>query len=515
MDAILQLYEYCAVAILLYVTVGFWLSRRLGKRDDMADVAWGLGFVLIALVSLVSSAQRQSVGFSQVLIAVLVFVWGVRLSWHIGRRFLRSTGDRRYLEARRAWTQHTQLRSYLTFFLLQGLLMLVISLPIVIVDAHAVSLGEYQLVGLMIGLVMWLVGFYFETVGDAQLGKFVRNPSNKAKLMTTGLWRYSRHPNYFGELTQWWGVAVIALGASFGWLGLVGPLVLSLLIIKVSGIPTAEAQLRTRSKWSAYADSTSALIPLPPKTAKTGGGHTKIAKLTGFWPAAHKSFWWRLSALATLSGVLYCSWPLGYVLNPAVARNGLASGFEGVHQPYNWLFIGGDVSSSIVIAIVCWLLWCRLGSAKFATTPKHEHTATRQKRLLAAILLSVVVFAIGTTASALLPEHCEPSLQRCPNFMHDHWLLAHGIGSIAASIFLFVSLALLWWQRRSDMLLSLLVLGYALFGLFSVAALFYTSQGNWSQQYYITLCSLWLALLPYATHKVLVNTGQDLAHASL
>jgi hypothetical protein len=205
----------------------------------------------------------------------------------------------------------------------------------------------------------------------------------------------------------------------------------------------------------------------------------------------NRNFWISMTAVATLSGILYCSWPLGYILNPTVAKQGLASGFEGLHQPFSWLFISGDVSSSLLITLVCWLLWRRLGSV------------VKQKRLLAAVLLGVVVFAAGTIVSALLPERCQPSLQSCPNFMHDRVLFIHGIASIAASFFLFVSLVLVWWQRRSDVLMSLLIAGYILFGFLSSLSLFYDGIGNSSQQYYITLCSLWLALLPYAVHKAL------------
>jgi hypothetical protein len=211
----------------------------------------------------------------------------------------------------------------------------------------------------------------------------------------------------------------------------------------------------------------------------------RLGKLSGFW--------FNTAVLAMLSGILYCSWPLGYILNPAVAKGGLASGFEGLHQPYNWLFISGDVSSSILIIIVCWLLWRRLAGV------------VKQKRLLAAVLLGVIVFAAGTIISAVLPERCQPSLQTCPNFLHDRVLFIHGIASIAASFLLFVSLVLVWWQRRSDLLMSLLIIGYLLFGFLSCLSLFYDGIGNSSQQYYITLCSLWLALLPYAVHKVFIN----------
>lgn len=187
---------------------------------------------------------------------------------------------------------------------------------------------------------------------------------------------------------------------------------------------------------------------------------------------------------------MYSSWPLGAILNPGVSHRGLASGLEGLHQPYNWLFIGLDVISSLLISLVCWLVWRRLRDS-------------RPRKLLKIILLNVVFFAVGTIVDTLLPLHCEPTLQRCPSFTQDHILLAHGIFSIAAAIGLFASLAVLWWQRRRHPLLNAMMSGYLLFSLFSLIAILYPGLGNSSQHYYLTLCGVWLALLPYAIHEYL------------
>ncbi len=200
-----------------------------------------------------------------------------------------------------------------------------------------------------------------------------------------------------------------------------------------------------------------------------------------------RRFWLRMDILAVLSGVLYSSWPLGPVLNPNVARNALASALEAIGQPYNWVFITGDVASSCLIILICWLIWRRL-------------TALPGRRLLAAILINLVIFAAGTIMDTLLPEHCLPGAPACPDWRHDHLLLAHGVFSILAAICLFVSLALVWWRHRTRLLYALIA-GYFFFGVFSLVEALTPTAGNWSQHYYITLCGVWLALVPYAIRQ--------------
>jgi hypothetical protein len=207
-------------------------------------------------------------------------------------------------------------------------------------------------------------------------------------------------------------------------------------------------------------------------------------------------FWWWVTGLAALSGILYSSWPLGYVFNPAVAKAGLASGLEALHQPYNWLFIAADIVSSLLILLVCWLLWLR-------------HKTIKQRRLLDIVLLNMAIFGAGTIADTLLPIHCEPSLQHCPSFTVDYFLLFHGIFSILAAISLFIILALLWWQERRSRVLFGLVVGYVLFGLTSLIEAVGLKSGNWSQHFYLTLCGVWLALLPYAVYHVLGKSKPD------
>jgi steroid 5-alpha reductase family enzyme len=117
----------------------------------------------------------------------------------------------------------------------------------------------------LLGIGIWLLGFYFEVVGDAQLAKFIKNPSNKGKLMQSGLWAYTRHPNYFGEVTLWWGIWLISLSVPNGWIGLIGPLTITILILKVSGIPMLEEKMAKNPEFAEYKRRVSMFLPLPPR----------------------------------------------------------------------------------------------------------------------------------------------------------------------------------------------------------------------------------------------------------
>jgi hypothetical protein len=206
-------------------------------------------------------------------------------------------------------------------------------------------------------------------------------------------------------------------------------------------------------------------------------------------------FWPAMDVLAVISGILYASWPLGPILNPNVSKNGLASALEGVGQPYNWVFITGDIVSSLLIVLVCWFIWWRL-------------RGTHDKRLLSFALLNVVLFAVGTIIDTALPLRCEPTIQACPSFTHDHLLLAHGLFSILAALCLFISLTILWWHRRHNLLINGLLFGYLLFSLFSLIAYLKPELGNLSQHYYLALCGVWLALLPHAVRNT-VGINKD------
>ncbi len=245
-------------AVLLYMTTWFALSLLL-KRNDIADIAWGMGFVFAAVVSLVAAgffAPRA------LLVSLLVLVWGLRLALHIHARNRGRGEDKRYKQWRQEWGKWFYPRSFLQVFMLQGILLLIVSVPVIMINASTTT--PFTWIDFA-GVAVWLFGICFEAIGDWQLLRFMRNPANRGTLMTTGLWRYSRHPNYFGEVTLWWGIYLIALGIPNGWLTIIGPVTITFLILKVSGIPMLEKHYEGRADFEEYKRRTSAFFPLPPK----------------------------------------------------------------------------------------------------------------------------------------------------------------------------------------------------------------------------------------------------------
>ena len=252
-------YTLIGLTLLLYMTLWFAYATYL-KRDDVADTAWGLGFVLVAWVSFISGEMRPAA----LVTTLLVTIWGVRLASHIYRRNSGKPEDKRYVEMRQNW-RYGRLSSYLNIFLLQGVFLYIIVQPVMYINLYAnSSLAALQ----MVGILIWMIGFYFESVGDAQLAAHIKDPANKGKLMTTGLWRYTRHPNYFGEVTQWWGIGIIALAIPGGWITLIGPIFITYLICFVSGVPMLEKKYAGRPDWEEYKKKTSSLVPLPRRTSE-------------------------------------------------------------------------------------------------------------------------------------------------------------------------------------------------------------------------------------------------------
>ena len=247
-----------ALIVFLYMTLLFILAL-IRKRNDIADVGWGVGFVLVSVCSLILSGSLTP---RKALILALVVLWGLRLAIHIGLRNRGKQEDYRYKQWREDWGDRWIVRSYLQVFLLQGLFMVLITFPIMI----AMTRDHGPLVILdWIGVGVWAIGFFFEAVGDYQLTQFIRDPASRGKLRKDGLWQYTRHPNYFGEVTQWWGVFLIVLSVPSGWMGIIGPLTISYLILKVSGIPMLEKRSETKPGWEEYKKRTNAFIPWFPK----------------------------------------------------------------------------------------------------------------------------------------------------------------------------------------------------------------------------------------------------------
>ena len=252
---------FLTLALLLFVYMSLWFVISLiKKRNDVADVAWGLGFVLLAWVSFYLG---DASGERALMVCLLVSIWGVRLAWHIYWRNRGKPEDYRYQQWRIEWGKWFYLRSYLQVYLLQGALLFSIVLPVLLINRNnGGSLNSLD----FIGLAVWLLGFYFETVADAQLARFTKDPANKGKLLQRGLWAYSRHPNYFGEISQWWGIWLVALSVPFGAFTIIGPLTITYLILHVSGIPMLEKKMEKNHEFAEYKKKTSRFIPWPPCT---------------------------------------------------------------------------------------------------------------------------------------------------------------------------------------------------------------------------------------------------------
>lgn len=245
--------------IIIYMTAWYLIARVL-TRFDVADIAWGPGFIISVLTA---AAVIESLKPRAYLVMALVIVWGMRLSLHV---YLRNRGkpeDARYKAWRQEWGKNANIRAFFQVFLLQGLLLLVVALPI----TSVIMAGSSAFTPLdAAGLLIWTTGFLFEAISDLQLLRFKKDPAHKGKIIKTGLWRYSRHPNYFGEVTLWWGIYLIALSAGASWPVIIGPLTITFLILKVSGIPMLEKKYEGNTEFQEYRRRTSAFLPLPPKS---------------------------------------------------------------------------------------------------------------------------------------------------------------------------------------------------------------------------------------------------------
>lgn len=249
-----------ATAIGLMLAV--WLVSLPLRDASIVDSFWGLGFVAIAWVCF---AVGHGCAGRRLLLAVLVSIWGVRLAVHITRRNRGKGEDPRYVAMRERDGKRFPLTSLYRVFLVQGVTLWIISLPL----QAAGSLGTGRRLGVLdaVGGAVWLIGFGFEAVGDHQLDRFKAVPESHSKVMDRGLWRYTRHPNYFGDATLWWGLGIIALGAGLAaaW-GLIGSALDTLILTRVSGKPILERDIEQRRPgYKAYIERTSGFLPLPPK----------------------------------------------------------------------------------------------------------------------------------------------------------------------------------------------------------------------------------------------------------
>jgi steroid 5-alpha reductase family enzyme len=260
MDSMLHLFAVNLAAVVALMTLG-WLASLPGRNVTVVDSLWGLGFVLIAWVSFVLAGGYPG---RRWLVTVLTSLWGLRLCVHLSIRNWGKGEDPRYGKWRAASGGRFWIVSLFKVFWLQALFLWVIALVVQVPQLSARPAHLAFLDGL--GAAVWLVGFLFESVADWQLFRFKADPENRGKVMDRGLWRYSRHPNYFGECLIWWGLFLIALGVPGGWWTVASPVIITLVLLTMTGVPLTESTtIERRPGYRDYIRRTPMFIPWFPR----------------------------------------------------------------------------------------------------------------------------------------------------------------------------------------------------------------------------------------------------------
>lgn len=237
----------------------FFIWGTATRNNAVVDYGWGFGFVLLAW-SLILKAENIEI--HQWVMTGLISIWGFRLSYHILKRNWGKPEDFRYANWRKEWGKWVIPRALIQVYLLQAIFMWLISFSLLwLPERQGLNWGWMASAGLLV----WIVGFSFEAIGDAQLRAFIKKPENKGHVMTQGLWKFTRHPNYFGEAVQWWGLFLIALDAGGAIWAIISPLTITLLIRFVSGVPLLERKYKERAEFQAYAARTPIFFPWFPK----------------------------------------------------------------------------------------------------------------------------------------------------------------------------------------------------------------------------------------------------------
>lgn len=246
------------VGSMIFIYVNIWfLIALIFRRNDLADIAWGPGIALAGGTALLLSDPTDR---ADTALLALVIVWAVRLVGRILLRNLKKSEDARYYAWRVAWGKWVYVRSYLQVFILQGALMIVLAYPLI----HIAVFGSPPMWSLMTGIIIAATGLIIEVISDYQLDQFKKH-KQPGEILQTGLWKYSRHPNYFGEVLFWWGIGIATLLAPMGWVTLISPLAITYLILFVSGIPMLERSMEKNPRFREYQKTTSIFVPWPPK----------------------------------------------------------------------------------------------------------------------------------------------------------------------------------------------------------------------------------------------------------
>jgi len=252
-----------AFGMIIAMMTILWLLSLIIKNSSIVDIFWGLGFVITSWIYFFLTPD----GFlpRKILLCILVSIWGLRLSIHI---FIRNKGkpeDFRYQKWRQEAGRKWPWLSFFKVFLTQGILLFIIATPLLAAQWNGLP-NRFTLLDIL-GAVIWVVGFTFESLGDYQLSRFISKPENKGKLMVSGVWQFTRHPNYFGDSAQWWGYFLIAAAAG-GWWTIFSPIIMTYLLVNVSGVALLEKTMKNRPGYAEYMKRTNSFIPWFPRKIK-------------------------------------------------------------------------------------------------------------------------------------------------------------------------------------------------------------------------------------------------------
>lgn len=255
---------FIGLAAVLTLFTGLWLVSLLVKNSSIVDMWWGPGLLLIGATYQFTSTGAHN---RSTLVLSLLAVWALRLAWHIGARNIGHGEDFRYAQWRRERGASWWWFSYFKVFVLQAVIAWIVAIPLFYAMTRPEPVHFTAWDGA--GAIVFAIGFLFEAIGDEQLRRFKKNPANQGRVLDSGLWRYTRHPNYFGEAVMWWGFGLFSVAAG-GYAGLIGPAIMTFLLIRVSGVALLEKTLQdTKPGYRRYVESTSSFFPLPPRRVPT------------------------------------------------------------------------------------------------------------------------------------------------------------------------------------------------------------------------------------------------------
>lgn len=250
----MSMYLISAITVFSYFTL-FFLVAQMVKDNSIVDIGWGPGFAVVAWVTYFFNPSNEGL-----LIPILVSVWAGRLFIHISLRNIGKGEDYRYVNMRKNWGNKAVIKAFIRVFMFQAAFQYLVAIPLTGRTNELVNV-----VFLSLGGIVFLAGLIFETVADVQLKSFVKNRTSKDQIIRTGLWKYSRHPNYFGDACVWWGIYIVALAYGGPYWTVIGPIVMTILLRFISGVPYLERRYKDHENYQAYKKVTSVFIPMPPK----------------------------------------------------------------------------------------------------------------------------------------------------------------------------------------------------------------------------------------------------------